>query len=117
MFKSKVEISSDKNGFNINIKVSKNNNSIITNSNEIIENRINIFLFGYSPVMFELTDGRCIDISNLSKHFTRFERKDIVSRKKASQILQDIEQAIEEMKKAIIKEYEKRPCYYISSSF
>ena len=28
-----------------------------------------------------------------------------------------IEEAIEEMKKAIIKEYEKGPCYYISSSF
>jgi hypothetical protein len=115
MFTVKIEIVSDKKGFRVE-------NLTITNINGLDHHAENTrckiinYLAGEKE-KFYFVDGRKVSFKSVEPRVKSFKKEDMVTKEEAINLMESIEKNIKELKGVLMREFEKRPYFYISKEF
>jgi hypothetical protein len=116
MFKTKLEIVSDKKGLFIKDVVVNGAEDIFSHDDWDTGYKIYDYLRGYYT-SFRFHDNREIEFKKTDPRVKQYEASDIISREEAIYLLDKMETEIEKLKDILREEHEKRPYFFVSKEF
>jgi hypothetical protein len=115
MFKTKLEVVSDKRGFRVET-LEVTNIDGLDHASDYVKYRVLDYLQG-KPITFFFLDGRKINIKGSNPRIKQYKKSQMVSMETATKLADSIEREINKLKDKLREELLKRPFYYISKEF